>query len=57
MQMDGEVRDAEEEEDRDRAEDGERLRRVLAVWPAERVDAVRDRLDAGQRGRAGREGP
>ena len=33
----------------------ERRGRVLSVRPAERVDAVRDRLHAGERGRARRE--
>ena len=36
-------------------ENRERRGGVLPVRASERVDAVRDRLDAGQRGRAGRE--
>ena len=55
--MDGEVRDAEKEGDCDRAEDAEGRRGVLAVGSAEGVDAVGDRLDAGQRRRARRKGP
>ena len=51
-----EPRDSDEHRDRDHAENQERLRGVHAVWPAERVDTVRDRLDAGQRRRARREG-
>ena len=47
-----EPRDAEEERDRDACHQRERLRRVLGLRALERADAVRDRLDAGQRGRS-----
>ena len=51
----GQVGDAEEEGDRDHAKHRERPRSVTPVRATERVDAVRNRLDPGQRGRAGRE--
>ena len=54
--LDGEIGDAEEERDRDHAQDDERLRRVVALRRLEGADAVRDRLDACERGCAGREG-
>ena len=38
------------------AEDEERLRRVATSWRLEGPDPVRDRFDAGERGRAGCEG-
>ena len=53
VHLNGEPRDADEHRDRDHAEDGERRRGVASVRPAKRVDAVGDRLDARQRGRAG----
>ena len=46
----GEPRDADEERDRDHAEDGERARRVACLRMPERADAVRDRLDAREGG-------
>ena len=55
VHMYGEIRDAEEERDRDQREHPERLRRVLPLRVPERVDAVRDRLHSGQRRRSGRE--
>ncbi len=56
VQMHREIRDAEEEEDRDRAEDRQGGGCVLAVRLAEGVHAVGDRLDPGERRRTGREG-
>jgi hypothetical protein len=50
------VGDAEEERDRDHAEDRERGRCVSAVRTTKCVDAVRDRLHASERRRPGREG-
>ena len=50
-----EIGDADEDRDRDDAEHAERPRSVLRLRVTESVDAVRDRLDAGERARAGRE--
>ena len=52
MLLDREIRDAEEERDCDRAEDGERRRGIPAVRTPERIHPVGDRLDAGQGRRA-----
>ena len=57
VHVDGQVRDADEQRDRHSAHDQQGLRRVPALRRLERTDAVRDRLDAGQRRGAGREGP
>ena len=55
VHRDREIRDAEEERDRDRAHRDERERGVPALGATKRADAVRDRLDAGQRRGARRE--
>ena len=57
LQVRGEDRDAEEAGAEDAAHDGDRRRGVLALRLAERRDAVRHGLDAGQRDGAGRERP